>query len=70
MHVITKKGAGLDPAEADRIEFHAIGKINAVKPIAKPKQKKYQDIFGDWIVDMADEDARLSCNYSSNERRI
>ena len=59
LHVITKKGAGLDPAEADRIEFHAIGKINAVKPVAKPKQKKYQDIFGDWIVDMADEDKDL-----------
>ena len=59
LHVITKKGAGLDPAEADRIEFHAIGKINAVKPAAKPKQKKYQDIFGDWIVDMADEDKDL-----------
>ena len=59
LHVITKKGAGLDPAEADRIEFHAIGKINAVKPAAKLKQKKYQDIFGDWIVDMADEDKDL-----------
>ena len=59
LHVITKKGAGLDPAEADRIEFHAIGKINAVKPVAKPKQKKYQDIFGDWIVDMADKDQDL-----------
>ena len=52
LHVITKKGAGLDPAEADRIEFHAIGKINAVKSTKSPK-KKYQDIFGDWVVDMA-----------------
>ena len=26
LHIITKKGAGLDPAEADRIGFHAIGK--------------------------------------------
>ena len=26
LHVITKKGAGLDAAEEDRIEFHAIGK--------------------------------------------
>ena len=31
LHVITKKGAGLDAAEEDRIEFHAIGKINAIK---------------------------------------
>ena len=52
LHVITKKGAGLDSAEADRIGFHAIGKINAIKD-KKIKQKKYQDIFGEWIVDMA-----------------
>ena len=58
LHVITKKGAGLDPAEADRIGFHAIGKINAIKD-KKPKQKKYQDIFGDWIVDMASIDEKL-----------
>ena len=58
LHVITKKGAGLDPAEADRIEFHAIGKINAVKSTKSPK-KKYQDIFGDWIVDMAKQDEDL-----------
>ena len=52
LHVITKKGAGLDSAEADRIGFHAIGKINAIKD-KKIKQKKYQDIFGEWILDMA-----------------
>ena len=53
LHVITKKGAGLDSAEADRIGFHAIGKINAIKD-KKIKQKKYQDIFGEWIIDMAE----------------
>ena len=58
LHVITKKGAGLDAAEADRIEFHAIGKINAVKSTESPK-KKYQDIFGDWVVDMATKDEAL-----------
>jgi 1-deoxy-D-xylulose-5-phosphate synthase len=58
LHVITKKGAGLDPAEADRIGFHAIGKINSIKD-EKTKQKKYQDIFGEWIVDMASQDNDL-----------
>jgi 1-deoxy-D-xylulose-5-phosphate synthase len=58
LHVITKKGAGLDAAEADRIEFHAIGKINAVKSTKSPK-KKYQDIFGDWVIDMAKKDEDL-----------
>jgi len=58
LHIITKKGAGLDPAEADRIGFHAIGKINSIKD-EKSKQKKYQDIFGKWIVDMASNDEKL-----------
>ena len=53
LHIITKKGAGLDSAEADRIGFHAIGKINSIKD-KKSKQKKYQDIFGEWIIDMAE----------------
>ena len=58
LHVITKKGAGLDPAEADRIGFHAIGKIQSIKN-KKSNQKKYQDVFGDWIVDMANSDEKL-----------
>ena len=58
LHVITKKGAGLDAAESDRIGFHAIGKINSLKS-NKPSSPKYQDIFGDWIIDMAKEDKNL-----------
>ena len=58
LHVITKKGAGLDPAESDRIGFHAIGKINSIKSDSSPKPK-YQDIFSDWIVDMAKKDESL-----------
>ena len=58
LHVITKKGAGLDPAESDRIGFHAIGKINSIKSDSSPKPK-YQDIFSDWIVGMAEKDGSL-----------
>ena len=58
LHVITKKGAGLDPAEADRVGFHAIGKIKSIKS-ESIKLPKYQDIFGDWIVDMAAADENL-----------
>ena len=58
LHVITKKGAGLDPAESDRIGFHAIGKINSIKSDSSSKPK-YQDIFSDWIVDMAEKDESL-----------
>ena len=59
LHVITKKGAGLDPAEADRIGFHAIGKIKPLDSINKKNGPKFQDVFGQWIVDMAKQDEDL-----------
>ena len=57
LHVITKKGAGLTPAESDRIGYHAIPKISN-KPQSKTN-KKYQDVFGDWIVEMASKEEDL-----------
>ena len=59
LHVITKKGAGLDPAEADRIGFHAIGKIKPLDSINQKNGPKFQDVFGQWIVDMAKQDEDL-----------
>jgi 1-deoxy-D-xylulose-5-phosphate synthase len=59
LHVITKKGAGLDPAEADRIGFHAIGKIKPLDSINQKSKPKFQDVFGQWIVDMAKQDEDL-----------
>ncbi len=59
LHVITKKGAGLDPAEADRIGFHAIGKIKPLDLIDQNNGPKFQDVFGQWIVDMAKQDENL-----------
>ena len=59
LHIISKKGAGLDPAEADRIGFHAIGKIKPVTKKQNNSKPKYQDIFSEWVVDMATEDETL-----------
>ena len=59
LHIITKKGAGLDPAEADRIGFHAIGKIKPVTKKQTSSRPKYQDIFSGWVVDMATQDEDL-----------
>jgi 1-deoxy-D-xylulose-5-phosphate synthase len=64
LHVITTKGKGFAPAEADPIGYHALSKLE-VKPKKiqavdeKPKAKKYQDIFGDWLCDMATVDEKL-----------
>ena len=58
LHIITKKGAGLNQAEDDRIGFHAINKIKP-KDTKLNKSPKYQDIFSNWIVDAAKQDANL-----------
>lgn len=61
LHITTTKGKGYTPAEADPIGYHALNKLDSLpKPTsAKPKGKKYQDIFGQWLCDMAAADERL-----------
>lgn len=56
LHIITKKGAGFEPAENERIKYHAISKIENT-PAAK--QAKFQDIFGDWLCYKASLDNKL-----------
>lgn len=66
LHIKTVKGKGFLPAEADQIGYHAITKLEKVpassappvKPPAAPK-KKYCNVFGDWLCDMAAADPRL-----------
>lgn len=62
LHVITQKGRGFEPAEADPVGYHALNKIEPKRPVsdpAAPKKPKYQDVFGDWLCDTAAKDARL-----------
>ncbi len=63
LHVITQKGRGYGPAEQDPIGYHALGKLEPVtaEPVARPVPKgpKYQDVFGAWLCDMAEQDPRL-----------
>lgn len=63
LHVVTKKGKGFKPAEDDPIGYHAIAKLEAepkVKPVKIETQKpKYSNVFGQWLCDMAERDARL-----------
>ncbi|PIE43140.1 MAG: 1-deoxy-D-xylulose-5-phosphate synthase [Gammaproteobacteria bacterium] len=64
LHLITKKGKGFAPAEADPIGYHAINKIeprpnvSIAEPETKPKTK-FSSVFGQWICDMAERDDRL-----------
>lgn len=55
LHVITKKGKGLAPAEISPIAYHAINPANTVKA----SSPRYSHIFGRWLCDMAAADERL-----------
>ncbi|AMO78707.1 1-deoxy-D-xylulose-5-phosphate synthase [Pseudomonas citronellolis] len=60
LHVVTKKGKGFAPAEADPIGYHAITKLEPAG--AAPKKAggpKYSNVFGQWLCDMASQDPRL-----------
>ncbi|KJS06815.1 MAG: 1-deoxy-D-xylulose-5-phosphate synthase [Gammaproteobacteria bacterium BRH_c0] len=66
LHIITRKGQGFVPAEDDPIGYHALNKIepeatlpDAITPQAKPATPKFQDVFGAWLVDMAERDENL-----------
>ncbi|WP_296271852.1 1-deoxy-D-xylulose-5-phosphate synthase [Pseudomonas sp. UBA6323] len=66
LHVVTKKGKGFAPAELDPIGYHAITKLEPVTPVAaplsspkRPSGPKYSNVFGQWLCDMAEQDARL-----------
>ena len=61
LHTITRKGRGFVPAEEDPIGYHALNKLEPKKPVAPvpPPRPKYQQVFGDWLCDMAERDPRL-----------
>jgi 1-deoxy-D-xylulose-5-phosphate synthase len=64
LHIYTTKGKGFAPAEADPVGYHAINKIEPKPKVqvavpSQPKKPKYQDIFGQWLCDMAEQDKRL-----------
>lgn len=61
LHVVTKKGQGYKLAEGDPVKYHAVTPFTpadgmAAKAASKPS---YTQIFGEWLCDMAEADARL-----------
>ena len=58
IHVITKKGKGYAPAEANPEAFHGIGKFDVAtgKPLGTPKGPSYTKVFSEEIVKIAAED--------------
>ena len=62
LHVVTRKGKGYAPAEADPIKWHGPGPFDpASATIFKEKSAgpTYSQVFGQWICDMATRDPRI-----------
>ncbi|SMF99459.1 1-deoxy-D-xylulose-5-phosphate synthase [Burkholderia singularis] len=62
LHVVTKKGQGYKLAEADPVLYHGPGKFNpaeGIKPSTAPAKKTYTQVFGEWLCDAAQLDARV-----------
>ncbi|MBS0579700.1 MAG: 1-deoxy-D-xylulose-5-phosphate synthase [Proteobacteria bacterium] len=62
LHVVTRKGKGYAPAEADPIKWHGPGPFDpASGTIFKEKSSgpTYSQVFGEWLCDMAEADPRI-----------
>src|ERR1700758_1982649 len=62
LHVVTRKGKGYAPAEADPIKWHGPGPFDpASGTIFKEKAAgpTYSQVFGQWLCDMAERDPRI-----------
>ena len=66
LHIVTKKGKGFAPAEAQQIKYHALKKQssatstnNSVDSSPAITKQTYSNIFGNWLCDMAEADERL-----------
>lgn len=64
LHVITKKGKGLQQAEDNQVTYHAPGKFDKVTGELTPKDTthlppKFQDVFGYTLVELAKENEKI-----------
>src|SRR6185312_17038074 len=62
LHVVTRKGQGYKLAEADPVLYHGPGKFDprvGIQKPAKPGNKTFSQVFGEWLCDMGLADTRL-----------
>ncbi len=62
LHVVTRKGHGYAPAEQDPCGYHGVGQFDPSQGLAAgkaPSSPSYTQVFGQWLCDMAEADARL-----------
>ncbi len=61
LHVVTRKGQGYEPAEEKPVAFHGVSPFDYTTGTMSSKSsgRTYTQIFGDWLCDAANQDARL-----------
>jgi 1-deoxy-D-xylulose-5-phosphate synthase len=62
LHVVTQKGKGYAPAEADPIKWHGPGPFDPTSGTIFKEQTSgpaYSQVFGQWLCDMAERDPRV-----------
>ena len=62
LHVVTQKGKGYAPAEADPIKWHGPGPFDPASGQLRKEASSgpsYSQVFGQWLCDMAERDRRI-----------
>jgi 1-deoxy-D-xylulose-5-phosphate synthase len=60
VHVVTEKGRGYGPAEADEIDrFHGVSTFDPDTGVGKAKAKSWTDHFGEALLELAAADSRI-----------
>lgn len=60
LHIKTVKGKGYAPAESDQTKWHAVKYVKVRGEEAPPvPKKKYQEVFGEKLVELAENDERI-----------
>lgn len=63
LHIVTQKGKGYVPAEADACKFHGVGPFDPesgkLASSSKPGIQSYTQIFSDWLVKKGQDDPLL-----------
>jgi len=61
LHVVTVKGKGFEPAEADPIKYHGVTRFDPVTGAfaATAPSSSYSQVFGDWLCQAAALDPRV-----------
>ncbi len=53
IHIKTIKGKGYQPAEKEQTKYHSTNKYVKIQPDDNPISKKWQDVFGEILVELA-----------------